>query len=159
MSWHDDLYVFFVVNLNEMLNKQSSWQWFEIPWCSSGCNVLYFLNMEYFQPHNHNSVRCRCLQNIHNRNPIDRPLGWAIGYLLWEQALINVLPQSLQRWMYYHVLLHHAVTALNCIWIGDMTLSPMFSLDDNLAVQECIWFDRESDIGFTHISTHQTNTL
>ena len=59
-----------------------------------------------------NTVRCHyntvsVLQNIHNRHPIARPWGRAMGCLLLVQALINVLPWSLQWCMHYHVILHH----------------------------------------------------
>ena len=35
--------VFFVVSLNELLSKQPSYQWFEIPWSSCGITVIYVI--------------------------------------------------------------------------------------------------------------------
>ena len=54
-----------------------------------------------------NGIRCMSFYiltvsfppNTHNRHPIARPQGRALGCLLWVQALTNVLPWSLQRCM------------------------------------------------------------
>ena len=66
------------------------------------------------------TVQCHCntvsfLQNIHNIHPIARPWGWDMGCLLWVKSLMHVLPQSLQWWMHYCVLLHCLITALHCM--------------------------------------------
>ena len=49
----------------------------------------------------------------------DTPLltcgGWDMGCLFYVQALINVMPQSLQWCMNYHGLLHHVIMTLHCI--------------------------------------------
>ena len=54
------------------------------------------------------------LQNHHNRHPLARPLGWAMGCLLWVQALIYILPKSLQCCMHYRVILDRAIKAPHC---------------------------------------------
>ena len=66
------------------------------------------------------TVQCHCntvsfLQNIHNIHPIARPWGWDMGCLLWVKSFMHVLPQSLQWWMHYCVLLHCLITALHCM--------------------------------------------
>ena len=65
------------------------------------------------------TIRCRYNavsfpQITHNRHPIARPWGRGTGWLLWVQAVINVLPRSLQWCMRYCAILHRVITALHC---------------------------------------------
>ena len=55
------------------------------------------------------------LQNFHKRCPIAHPLGRAMRCLLWVQALIHILPHSLQWCMQYHVILYRFMMASDCI--------------------------------------------
>ena len=55
------------------------------------------------------------LQNAHKRHPIAHPLGQDIRCILWAQTLIYSLPQSLQWWIQYHIILDRIITALDCI--------------------------------------------
>ena len=57
------------------------------------------------------------LTNIHKRHPIDRLLGWGMGCLLWIQHPIDILPQFLQLFMQYHIILDCVIAALDCICI------------------------------------------
>ena len=42
-STHEGVvYVFFVVSLNKLFNKQLGCQWFEMPWCSCDVTIIYF---------------------------------------------------------------------------------------------------------------------
>ena len=52
--------------------------------------------------------------NSHKRHPIACPVGWAMGFLLWAQTLIYILPLSLHWCMQYHIILYHVITASNC---------------------------------------------
>ena len=53
--------------------------------------------------------------NTHNRYPIARPWGRAMGYLLWVHKVSSVLPLSLSlSWsMWHHVILERVITYLN----------------------------------------------
>ena len=67
-----------------------------------------------------NTVRCRYnavnfLQNNHNRHPIARPWGRDMGCLLWVQALIYILSQSLHYCVHYDIIFDRVITALHCI--------------------------------------------
>ena len=90
-------------------------------WCCSAISpVMYntylhtnFIRIGYLIWAQPNAVQCHYnavsfLQNI-NRHPHSLSMR-----ILWGQALIIVLPRSLQWWMYYRVLLHHIKTALHC---------------------------------------------
>ena len=46
---------------------------------------------------------------------IARPLGWGMGCLLWIQHLVDILPQLLQSFMQYLIILDRVITALDCI--------------------------------------------
>ena len=54
------------------------------------------------------------LQNSHNRNPIVRPWGRALGCLLWGLCLIFVLPLSSQCWILYREKYDRVIKALDC---------------------------------------------
>ena len=54
------------------------------------------------------------LQNPDKRHPIARPLGWGMGCLLWVQTLFCIMPQSLQWYMQYHVILCHVIPYCSC---------------------------------------------
>ena len=65
------------------------------------------------------TVRCyykvvNFLPNPRKIHPIVCPSGWAMGCILWVQIVIYTLPQSLQWCMQYHVILDHAIMALDC---------------------------------------------
>ena len=51
------------------------------------------------------------LKNPHKRDPIARPLRRGMGCLLWIEPLIYILSQSVQWWVQYHLVYHHAITA------------------------------------------------
>ena len=58
------------------------------------------LQQSYSCTHNTCTVRCcynavNFLTNIHKRHPIAHPLGRGMGWLLWIQHLIDILPQFL----------------------------------------------------------------
>ena len=62
-----------------------------------------------------NTVRCRYyavdfLQNLHKRNPVARPSGWAMGCTLWIQILIHILLQTLQWCIQYHAIFDRVIT-------------------------------------------------
>ena len=69
--------------------------------------------------------------NPHQIHPIARPLGRAMGCILWFQTLFYILPKSVQCCLQYYVILNHAIMALYCIniiqdlWICDRTLEPI----------------------------------
>ena len=70
---------------------------------------------------NISTLRCchgavNVLQYFHEGYPMARPSGRAIGYLLWDQSLIDVLSHFLQWCMQCHVILDCAMTALDCIY-------------------------------------------
>ena len=54
-------------------------------------------------------------QNIHERHATARPSGRGMGCLLWVQLLIDILPQFLQWYVQYHVILDRVISALDCI--------------------------------------------
>ena len=65
-------------------------------------------------------MRCRYnavnfLTNFHKRHPIARPLGRAMGCLLWIQHLFDILPEFLQSFMQYLIILDRVITALDYI--------------------------------------------
>ena len=67
----------------------------------------------------HDTVQCRYnavdfLQIHHKRHPIARPLGRGMGCLLLIGIYIQILPQSLQWCVQYHVILDRVITALDC---------------------------------------------
>ena len=78
-----------------------------------------YVNLVYV--YKHNTMRCRysavCfLKNPHERHPIARPLGRAIGCLLWLPTLIHILLRSVQRCLQYHVMLDCVITTFHCIY-------------------------------------------
>ena len=70
---------------------------------SSTCTVWCCDNMVNF------------LQIRHKAHPIACPLGQAMGCLCEFRLLIIILRQSLHCCMQYRIVLHHIVTAPNCI--------------------------------------------
>ena len=55
------------------------------------------------------------LPHFPNRHPIAHPQGRDMGYLLWVQSLIYVLPLSWQCSVCYRDKLDRVITALDCI--------------------------------------------
>ena len=51
--------------------------------------------------------------NIHKRHLMARPLGGGMGCCLWVQHLIDILPQCLQLFVQYLIILDRVITALN----------------------------------------------
>ena len=86
-----------------------------IIWChmmSPGGNELIVIKYKY-------AVQCRYnagnfLQNSHERHCIARPSGRGMRCLLWVQPLIGILPQFLQWFVPWHVILDRVITALDC---------------------------------------------
>ena len=75
--------------------------------------------------HWQNTVRCRYnavnfLQIPHRRNPIASPSGRGMGYLLWVQPLIYILPHFLQWCVQYHVILDRVIMALDSTWKSNL---------------------------------------
>ena len=83
------------------------------------------------------------LQNTHNRHPIARPCWRDMGCLLRVQALINVLPRSLQWCMKYHVVLDHVITTLDCIFNRGRQLadSSITNITTIMIKEEQLWPD------------------
>ena len=54
------------------------------------------------------------LTKIHKRHPITRPLEQGVGCLLWIQCLMDILPQFLQLYRQYLIILDPVIIALNC---------------------------------------------
>ena len=74
------------------------------------------------------TVQCRyCmvnfLRNPYNRHSIVHPWGRDMRCLLWVQTLIYVLPQSVQWYMQYHVILDLVITAPDCSFFCQIFLS------------------------------------
>ena len=62
-----------------------------------------------------------CLLNLHKIHPIAPPLGCGMECILWVQTLRYTLPGSLQWCMQYHVISDHAIIALNCIQLENVS--------------------------------------
>ena len=87
------------------------------------------------------TVRCcyntvNCLQNHHKRHPIARPLGRVMRYLLWVQTLIEILAQSLQWCVQYHVISECVITALDCMLLSTL---PYFRKTQDLCTDNWIY--------------------
>ena len=55
------------------------------------------------------------LKNIHKIHSIARPLGRGMVCLLWINHLTDILPESVQSFMQYLIILDRAITALDSI--------------------------------------------
>ena len=66
-------------------------------------------------PCRYNGYAANFLTNIHKRHSTAHLLGQGFGCLLWIQHLIDILPQFLQSFMQYLIILDRITLALSCI--------------------------------------------
>ena len=78
------------------------------------------------------------LQNIHNRHTIARPLGRYMGFLVWGQAIINVLPRS---------------SSDRCIFASRYNRTPLYSPLAALGVLKMITSNAAGDGSFVAVMT------
>ena len=67
------------------------------------------------------SVRCyynavNFLENPHNTHPIASLWGWDMGCHLWPETVIQAMPELLQFYVVYHLILVCIIKAPDCIW-------------------------------------------
>ena len=67
-------------------------------------------------------------KNIHKGHPIARPLGRAMGCLLWIQYLIDILPEFLQLFMQYLTILDRVITLYSAVSYDKMTIQILIYL-------------------------------
>ena len=70
-------------------------------------------------------LRGQCFPQI-LKKVIASPLERGIGCILWVQTVVYTLPQSLQWYMQYHVILDRIITALDCMPLYYNTLTTHF---------------------------------
>ena len=103
------------ISVKSIHNVSASWGCgFASAWRISMVNRKCF--MEFHKLH---TVQClynmvNFLQNLHERHPIARPSGPAMGCIFWAQPLIDILPKFLQWCVQYHVILYWIITTLDC---------------------------------------------
>ena len=91
------------------------------------------------------------LQNPHNIHPIAYPSGWAMGCLLWVQALTHVLPQTMEWYIQYHVLLDRIIMAFD--YLKPMTLMELLTKVMKFENVQKLFYSLETT-AISHTVTH-----